>query len=191
MTLPKPAAHTSSASDTPASNQGLGRLRRLLAERYDTLRAQVAMRLGSSAEMAGDALHDAYVRLAGRDDLDHVQHPHTYLVNAAVHTAIDRMRSDSRLVSEAEIEGLFELPYEGPGPDRVLAGRVEMEQVVGVLDGLPPRQRALLVEYRVNGTPTSELAERWGISQVMVRREIQTAHARCLEAMDRLGGRKE
>lgn len=173
------------------SSAGLRKLRELLAERYDMLKTQVARRLGSSSDMAGDALHDAYVRLAGRDDLDKVQHPQTYLVNTAVNGAIDRIRSDARLVSDTEIDDLFELPYDGPGPDRLIDGRASMERMLQVLDTLPPRRCALLIEYRVHGTGTSELAERWGISRVMVRREIQAAHSACLEAMAKLEERDQ
>ncbi|SHH49083.1 RNA polymerase sigma factor [Pollutimonas bauzanensis] len=168
------------------SGSGSGKLRELLTERYDLLKTQVARRLGSSSDMAGDALHDAYVRLLGRDDFDKVQHPQTYLVNAAVNGAIDQIRRDARLVSDTEIDGLFELPCDGPGPERVIAGHARMERMLKVLEALPPRRCALLIEYRVHGTETSELAKRWGISRVMVRREIQAAHSVCLEAMAKL-----
>ncbi|MCQ9616636.1 sigma-70 family RNA polymerase sigma factor [Paenalcaligenes niemegkensis] len=168
------------------SVSGLGKLRALLTDRYDVLKSQVAKRLGSSSDMAGDALHDAYVRLAVRDDFDKVQYPQTYLVNAAVNGAIDQIRRDVRLVSESEIDGLFELPYEGPGPERTVDGNARLELMVKVLESLPPRRCALLVEYRVHGTGTTELARRWGISKVMVRREIQAAHKSCLEAMSKL-----
>lgn len=173
------------------SGVGLGKLRQILTERYDALKTQVARRLGSSSEMAGDALHDAYVGLAGRDDLDKVQYPQTYLVNAAVNGAIDRIRSDARLVSDTEIDDLFELPSDGPGPERVIDGHARMEQMLKVLDTLPPRRCALLIEYRVHGVETSELAKRWGISRVMVRREIQAAHSACLEAMAKFEERKQ
>jgi RNA polymerase sigma factor (sigma-70 family) len=168
------------------SSAGLGRLRKLLTDRYDQLKTQVARRLGSSSDMAGDALHDAYVRLAGRDDFDEVQHPQTYLVNTAVNGAIDRIRSDARRASDTEIDELFELPCDDPGPDRLIDGQARMARMLQVLDALPPRRCALLIEYRVHGTATSELAERWGISRVMVRREIQAAHNACLEAMAKL-----
>ncbi|VFR49889.1 RNA polymerase sigma-70 factor, ECF subfamily [plant metagenome] len=170
------------------SGAGLLRLRQLLADRYDVLRAQVARRLGGSAEMAGDALHDAYLRVAGRDDLDAVRHPQAYLVNAAVHAGIDRIRSETRLVADCEIDALFELPDEGAQPDRVALERARMDLLMQVMDELSPRQRALLIESRVNGIETAELAARWGISVVMVRREIQTAHHYCLDALERLWG---
>ena len=42
------------------SGAGLANLRRLVAERYEALRRQVARRLGGASDLAGDALHDAY-----------------------------------------------------------------------------------------------------------------------------------
>lgn len=172
-------------------DSGLGRLRKLIVERYDQLKAQVAHRLGSSSDMAGDALHEAYLRLASRDDLDGVQHPQTYLINSAVNATIDRIRSDARLVSEDEIGSLFELVYDGPGPERVAEGRNQMDQVMAALDTLPPRQCSLLIDFRVHGMDTEELAQRWGISRVLVRREIQTAHKACLAAMEKLEAAKD
>ncbi|MBO9357000.1 sigma-70 family RNA polymerase sigma factor [Bordetella petrii] len=165
------------------NDSGLGRLRKLIAERYDQLRTQVANRLGSSSDMAGDALHEAYLRLATREDLDQIKHPQAYLINSAVNATIDRIRSDARLVGEAEVDSLFELVQDEPGPDRVASGRNDMERMLAVLERLPPRQCALLVDYRVHGVGTDELAKRWGISRVLVRREIQAAHRTCLREL--------
>ncbi|SAI54654.1 ECF family sigma factor [Bordetella ansorpii] len=165
------------------SDNGVSRLRLLITERYDALRAQVARRLGNSSEMAGDALHDAYLRLSGRDDLDLVQFPQTYLVNTAVHVAIDRMRADSRLVSEEEVEALFGPVDESADPGRQAEGRSRLAALVRIMDELPPRQRALLVETRVHGRTRTELAKCWGISAAMVGREVLEAHRYCMKAL--------
>ena len=83
------------------SRKGVERLQQLITQGYDALRRQVAYRLGGSSDMASDALHEAYVRLASQDNLDEVRHPHAYLVNTAVNVAIDRIRSDARLLAPA------------------------------------------------------------------------------------------
>lgn len=168
------------------SESGLSRLRQLIVERYDQLKAQVAHRLGSSSDLAADALHEAYVRLATRDDLDQVRFPQTYLINSAVNATIDQIRKDARLVNESEIGALFELVYEGPDPERMLVGRDLVERTIQILDALPPRQCALLIEHRVHGVDTADLAKRWGISRIQVRREIQAAHKTCLAAMQEI-----
>ncbi|MBO9357610.1 sigma-70 family RNA polymerase sigma factor [Bordetella petrii] len=169
------------------SGQGLTRLQRLLMSRYDALKAQIAYRLGGSQEMAADALHDAYVRLASQENLDDVKHPRTYLVNTAVNSAIDRMRKDARLVSDDDIEAIFEQARdEAPSQVRELLARERMEQVMAVLNQLPPRQSELLVSHRVHGEDTEALAKRWGVSVRMIRREIQKANDACLLALEKL-----
>ncbi|WP_144633571.1 RNA polymerase sigma factor [Bordetella genomosp. 13] len=166
-------------------SEGLTRLQQLLGQCYDTLRLRVARRLGGSTDMASDALHDAYVRLASMRDLDQVRYPRTYLVNTAVNAAIDRIRSDSRLLGDDEIESVFEQARQAqPGVDTELAARQRLSQVVGVLQGLPSRQSALLVAHRVNGEAIDALARRWGISTRMVRLEIQKAASACMTALD-------
>ncbi|MEI2417303.1 sigma-70 family RNA polymerase sigma factor [Orrella sp. JC864] len=168
---------------------GLLRLHRLLAERYEALRAQIAHRLGGATDMAEDALHDAYVRLASLKDLDEVKHPRSYLVNTAVNSAIDRIRSEVRLVGEDEIEALFEQGRAvHPAPEREIMGRERAQHVMAAIATLTPRQSALLLAYRVHGEDTDVLARRWGISRGMVRREIRQANAVCLDALARYDG---
>lgn len=171
------------------SGQGLIRLQRLLTDRYEALKAQIAHRLGGSTELAEDALHDAYVRLVSLDNVESIRHPRSYLVNTAVNSAIDRLRGDMRLVGDEEIESLFERARgEYPAPDRELMGRQRAQRVLEALGALPERQRALLVAYRVNGEDTETLATRWGISRGMIRREIRKANQACLAALRDLDG---
>ncbi len=167
------------------SGQGLATLRRLVAERYDALRRQVSRRLGGASDLAGDALHDAYVRLSARDDLDGVRHPQTYLVNTAVHVAIDRIRQDARLLSESEVSEFFDVEDGSPGPDGVAESRSDMDHMFKALDALTPRQRDILIAARVEGLSRPDLAKRWGISVRLVGRELQTAHEHCVRAMAR------
>ena len=108
------------------SGAGLANLRRLVAERYEALRRQVARRLGGASDLAGDALHDAYLRLSARDDLDDVRHPQTYLVNTAVHVAIDRIRQDVRLLSESEVSEFFDVQDDAPGPGGIAESRSDI-----------------------------------------------------------------
>lgn len=161
----------------------LQQLKRLLSERYDTLKAQVAYKLGGASDMAGDALHDAFMQLSSHNNLDQVQHPHSYLVTSALHTAIDQLRSDARWVSTAEIDALFELPDQQPGPEEQLEAKQQLQQLMQALEALPARQCALLIDARVHGLSSAELAQKWNISASMVRREIRQAHQFCLQAL--------
>lgn len=164
------------------SKGGLAELRRLLTDRYDALKAQLVRRLGSS-ELASDALHEAYVRLADRPDIDSIRHPQAYLLNTAVHSAIDHIRSRSRLLDEGQIEDLYDLPEPGAGPDRQAQDRDALRRAVDAMKALPPRQSDIFYSARVEGASREELAQRWGISVRQVNRELQAAHAYCARAL--------
>lgn len=165
------------------SGKGLAQLRHLFTQRYDTLRLRVARRLGSAGDMAGDALHEAYVRLAEKADLDEVRHPQSYLLNTAVHVAIDQLRGESRVLSEAEVADFLDVPDEAAGPAETAEARGEMDRMFAALAELPPRQRDIFLSARVHGVPRAELAKRWGISLRQVGRELQAAHEFCLQAL--------
>ena len=59
-----------------------------------------------------------------------MRHPQTYLVNTAVHAAIDRIRQDTRLLSESVSE-FFELEDETPGPAEIAQSRSDMAGMFG------------------------------------------------------------
>ncbi|HEY9274645.1 sigma-70 family RNA polymerase sigma factor [Achromobacter sp.] len=167
------------------SGAGLAALRRLVIERYEAIKQQVSRRLGGASDLAGDALHDAYMRLSVRDDLDSIRHPQSYLVNTAVHVAIDRIRQDVRLLSESEVSEFFDVADISPGPDDVTRSRSDLAQMFKALEALTPRQRDILLAARLEGLSRSDLAKRWGISVRLVGRELQTAHEHCVRAMAR------
>ncbi|GAA4342291.1 hypothetical protein GCM10023144_44140 [Pigmentiphaga soli] len=160
----------------------LTELRRLFSERYEMLKAQLVRRLGS-AELAGDALHDAYVQLADRGELNEVRHPQAYLLHTAFNAAIDRLRGSQRYLSADEVSELYELADVAPGPGQTVEARVELTLAVDALAALPARQRDILYAARVDGLSLKELALRWGISTRLVSRELQAAHEFCVRHM--------
>ncbi|GCC49603.1 hypothetical protein chiPu_0033946, partial [Chiloscyllium punctatum] len=84
-------------------------IRRLLVERYDELKRRLTRRLGSS-ELAGEALHDAWLRIAQADSVGVVGNPGNYVFGVAMNAARDRLRNaDSRILSAAEVDGLLEI----------------------------------------------------------------------------------
>ncbi|SAI59296.1 ECF sigma factor [Bordetella ansorpii] len=159
-----------------------GELRRLFVERYDALKAQLVRRFGST-ELAGEALQDAYVRLAEREDTESVRHPQAYLLHTAMNAAIDRLRGAPRHLVESEIEDLYDYADPAAGPEQTVAGRYDLQRAVQALDALPPRQRDILYSARMEDTTLKELADRWGISTRLVSRELQVAHEACARFM--------
>ncbi|HYG45034.1 MAG TPA: sigma-70 family RNA polymerase sigma factor [Bordetella sp.] len=166
------------------TTHGLAELRRVLVERYDLLKTQLTRRLGSP-DLAGDALHDAWLRLAVKDEIEEVRHPQAYLINIAMHAAIDRVRGQARELNETEIDALFDVADSAAGPAQAVQARLDLERVVQAMQALPPRQRDILFSARVDGATREELAARYGISVRMVARELQVAHEYCVRQMRR------
>ena len=160
------------------SGSGLVQLRQLFIESYDNLKIRLTRRLGTSGELASDALHEAYVRLVEKGGLEGVQHPQSYLVNTAMHVAIDRMRRDARILSEAEIDSFLESEDSAPGPVETVAARQELEGMFEMLAALPPRQRQLL-DLLGQGHSTREIALLLGVGV----KTVETHRARLIQAL--------
>jgi RNA polymerase sigma factor (sigma-70 family) len=153
-------------------------LRQLLVERYDLLRQRLARRLGS-ADAAQETLHELYLRMERTDNVGVLQNPTSYILTSAVNLARDRWRTENRRARRIDVDALYEIIDENPGPDRIVEGRLTFEAVRGALDQLTPRQRDILIAARFEGLTQSDIAQRLGISSRLVRLELQRALEDC------------
>lgn len=98
------------------TDPSLALLRRFLVDRYDEIKRRLTVRLGS-ADMAGDALQDAWLNIARADAIGVVRNPGNYIFGVAMNAARDRIRDvNNRHLSAAEIDGLLEIVDETPSP---------------------------------------------------------------------------
>lgn len=168
------------------SESVFGALRDVIVQRYDELKRRLTWQLGS-ADLAGEALHDTWLRLESTEnDASLVKSPVAYLLRMANNAAVDRMRSERRHLSSEELDSLVvELTDPAPGPAETALARADLEKLAGIIDTLPPRRRAILVAVRMQDTPQQEVADRLGISERMVSRELKAAHDYCTARMGR------
>ncbi|MCA6111731.1 RNA polymerase sigma factor [Bradyrhizobium sp. CNPSo 4026] len=153
-------------------------LRQLLVERYDHFRQRLTRRLGSS-DAAQETLHELYLRLDRSDSAGALQNPNTYLLTSAVNLARDRWRTEHRRAGRVDIDALYALIDENPGPDRIVESRLAVEALKRALEELTPRQREILIAVRYERLTQDEIAKRFKISARFVRRELQTALEHC------------
>lgn len=155
-------------------------MRRLFVERYDDLKTRLTQRLGS-ADLAGDAMQDTWLRLARTPSVGVVQSPRSYLFRIALNVADDRRRTERRQrISAVEIESLLELPDHAPTPEQAMLARSDLEAFKAIVDGLPKRRREIFLAARVGGVPRQEIADRLGISRQLVAKELRLALEHCL-----------
>jgi RNA polymerase sigma factor (sigma-70 family) len=153
-------------------------LRELLVERYDHLRQRLARRLGST-DVAHETLHELYLRMDRTDSVGALQNPTGYILTSAVNLARDRWRTEHRRAQRADVDALYEIIDENPGPDRIIEGRQAFESLRRALDQLTPRQRDIMIAVRFERLTQPEVAKRLNISARLVRIELQRALEHC------------
>ncbi|VFR18788.1 Extracytoplasmic function (ECF) sigma factor VreI [plant metagenome] len=157
-------------------------LRQRLAARYLELRRSLERMVGSR-DRAADALHETWVRLESASPASPVRNPDAYLLRMASNIATDGWRKFEERVSDDERGMLLQLPDEGADPARIVAARRDLHTLQRALDSLPPRRRAILAAARIEGLLNAEIAQRFGISVPMVKKELQAAMRQCRASM--------
>jgi RNA polymerase sigma factor (sigma-70 family) len=159
-------------------------LRQLLVDRYQDLRDRLTRRLGS-AELASEALHEAYLRLDRTDPPGVVSSPAAYLFRTAFNIANDRRRTEGRHAHRAVVDAVSDIPDRQPGPEDIAEARAELAVLGRALLNLTPRQRAILIAARYEGIPREEIARRYKISRRLVQLELQRGLESCKDYLDK------
>ena len=147
-------------------------------------------------EAAADLVQEAYARYltAGRKG-GLVRDPRTFLYRTARNLLIDRYRradtASSVLVPEGGgLDDVLEVQA-CPSvlePEVAFAARQRLEQVVQVVDSLPPRCREAFILVKFDGLSHAQTAQRMGIAVKTVEMQIQIALQACHECMEMLEG---
>ncbi|MGE8288774.1 MAG: RNA polymerase sigma factor [Stenotrophomonas sp.] len=158
--------------------QGTGSLLDYFGQNYTALKQRLVRRLGNR-ELAGDALHDTWLRLNGAGDIDAVRDPASYLTRMAVNIAIDVQRRNSRMLSGAEIDALLDgVADPAPEPARAFEVHSDLTGLMELLDRMPARRRAVALLVHAEGLTQKAAAQRLGVSLRTVEYELQKAHQR-------------
>ena len=152
----------SSAADAsrPDAAERVGRLFDAHHERLYRL----ARRMSGSAETARDAVQDTFLRAARSPHLipDGMPHEEAWLVRVLVNVCRDDWRKrDVRRRAALHLEPVHETSSEA-----ALIARTTIQRA---LQALPPRRRAILVMYELEGTTIPAIAALLGIRAVTVR----------------------
>ncbi|QUS40033.1 sigma-70 family RNA polymerase sigma factor [Tardiphaga alba] len=162
-------------------------MRRLFSEDYTDLKKRLTRRLGS-ADLADEAMHDAWIRLAtGRTDRE-IARPENYLFRTALNAAIDLHRKEKRHRRSVELDLALEIPDDKPTPEEEMIARTEIDAFETIVSELPARQRAIFLAARVGNIPHDVIAKQMRITRRTVARELVRAHEYCLSRCKELMG---
>lgn len=150
-------------------------LRALLVERYDEFAQRLSLHLGSK-DLANDALHDTFLRIAREGELAPVRNPRGYLFRMAVNIAISRERSERRRLSIIDSDALLESIVDNqPSAFEIMESRADIQIVRRALAEMPPRRRAIFEAAWVENISHREIAEQHNLSLRMIQIELKHA----------------
>ena len=202
-------------SADPTLREAEGELDRLRAGDPAALTALIGRHHGSmlalarsilrDAAAAEDATQEAWIAvMAGLPAFEGRSRLSTWILAILVNKARSHARREGRYVALAmeddpgdEAEGPERFDATGHWrvrpdslaaitPERILAGREALDQVRGLIDQLPPAQRAVLVLRDVEGESAAETAALLGLSDENQRVLLHRARTRLRRALDDL-----
>lgn len=166
------AHHASRAEDCGPSGAAL---QGYIARHYDELRRRLATYLGSD-DLAGDSLHDAWLRVAGGAVPSGVLDPGPYVFRMACNLAADSMRRNWREVGLVDDEPVWTTLADGaPQPAHVAEARSELRACLRGMQELPRRRLGILLAVRLEDLSPQEVAMRYGITVRSVQGELRRA----------------
>lgn len=141
-------------------------------------------RRGITAGDAEDAVQEVFAHLCRRGGLAQVAHQDGYLFQTAARVAVDHHRRGQARCAGAHVNHDDAPPIPDElSPERVCAGREELDLLLTVLRGLPERTRNIFLLARVESIRQAEIAHRLGISISTVEKHLVKALTELSERM--------
>ena len=159
-------------------------LLRLLASNYNVLKRRLTYRLRSE-DLASEVLHETYLRLGRMAEAGAVEQPAAYVYRTALNVAAELRRVEIRRLTKLEADAITREQDDTFDPERIAAGRREIETLADALDELPPRRREIFLAARLDEVTTEVLAKRLGLSTSTVERELRRAFDHCIERLNK------
>jgi len=178
------SAASFSAGTTAAVRDDAERLGGLFDRHHQRL-YRLARRLCREADDARDAVQETFLRAARAPASvpDGMPHEEAWLVRVLVNICRDRWRlraSRTRL----DPRGDAARPLQSADPESALIAR---SLVWHALDALPPRRRAMLVMYELEGATIPSIAKLLGVSAVTVRWHLARGRREMAAALTQKG----
>lgn len=147
----------------------------LVAACRDLVRGRTA---GRSADTE-DVSQDACVRALQISQPETIRDPVRYVLRIARNLIVDRVRQRNRETLTLDSLAVADTGARDPvDPERILAGKQELQRVLTAIGQLPPRCREAFVLHRFKGLSYAGIARQMGVSTSMVEKHIAEAMAR-------------
>lgn len=139
----------------------------------------------SPPEDAYDLVQEVFLRLSKRADVSSIERIEGYLFQTAASVLTDRFRQrgkhpDQMISYEDTIHGAADIT-----PERILEGRLELNELVEGLHSLPERTRQIFMLYHLENMRQKDIAERLDMPISTLEKHMATANKYLLERLGR------
>jgi RNA polymerase sigma-70 factor (ECF subfamily) len=176
--------------DSPEATQKADWLRAIL-ERFEGPLVRYALQITGDLEQARDVVQDTFLKLCGQDPAAVEGHLAQWLFTVCRNRALDVQRKERRMTPLSEVE-LEHRENGEPSPAAVAAQKEAAQNVLEMLDDLPPNQREVVrlkfhgqLSYQEISTITSLSVSNVGF---LLHTAIKTLRAR-LQRLDEITDR--
>lgn len=147
------------------------------------VRAWLRRRVENEAEVE-DLVQDAYCKISALTSVAHIASGRAYFFRIAQNLLADQRRRARivRIEGVPEIDALDALDEE-PSPERIVAGRRELERVRAIIAHLPERCRRIFELRRIHGLSQREAARRLGVTENVIESQSIRGLKLILEAL--------
>jgi RNA polymerase sigma factor (sigma-70 family) len=157
-----------------------------LTRQYRAVLLRYFARRGVDPSDLEDLAQEVFARLSGHHQLVDIERRDAYLFETAAHVAVDHHRRAA--ARRRQFHDTYEESLHAMGdfsPERVQAGREELELLTVALRELPERTRHVFVLARLERFPHAEVAQRLHISTSAVEKHLVKAIAHLSKRLGR------
>lgn len=140
-------------------------------------------RRGRSTHDAEDIVQEAWMKYMSYERERAVEKPEALLMHIAMNLAVDGHRARAREGSQLLLEDVV-VADESPSVEAVVLGRERVARLTQCLGRLSPKNREILLAYRLDGLTYREIAEHHGLSTSTVEKHIAKATLQLLIWME-------
>lgn len=137
-----------------------------------------------ASEAVDDLVQDVFVSLQARRAASPIENEEAYLFTVARHVLARHRQRSSRVAVEMEAN-IDQICDGAPLPDRWLAARESLDQVIQVIATMPPRTRDIFLMHRFEGMTYAAIGRQFGVSTSAVEKHIMAALQMLVKATGR------
>lgn len=149
------------------------------------LRAWLRRRVVAGIDV-DDIVQETYAVLAGLAGVDHIRSPRAYAFQTA-HSIIRLYLRRARIVRFEPLDDtdLSVTAADTPSPEHQVAVRQELRRLERLIQALPQRRREAFILHKIEGLSQRDVAQRMGISESVVEKQIGRALRSLMDAVGR------